>query len=55
MYTVVTVTFTGAGSVSFNSTLGTSPEPGSLIVLATGLPMLGLGWLRRRKARIQNG
>jgi hypothetical protein len=52
IYQVVTVTFTGAGSVSFNDTVGTAPAPAGLVLALTGLPALGVGnWLRRRRNR----
>lgn len=51
VYTVVTVNFTGAGSVSFNHTIGTAPAPAGLLLALTGAPVLGIGaWVRRRRA-----
>jgi len=51
MYEVVTVTFTSAGSVSFNGVTGTAPAPAGLVLALTGMPVLGLGaWVRRRRA-----
>jgi len=50
LYTVVTVTFTGAGSVSFNEITGVTPVPAGLVLALTGIPVLGLGtWFRRRR------
>jgi len=51
IYTVVTISFTGAGSISFDQTVGTAPAPGGLLLLASGVPVLALGWLRRRKTK----
>jgi hypothetical protein len=53
MYQVATVTFTGAGSVSWDHAIGTAPAPAGLILALTALPTLGLGaWVRRRKTTV---
>jgi hypothetical protein len=53
VYTVVTVNFTGAGSVSFNNTVGTSPAPAGLLLALTAAPVLGVGaWIRRRRSGV---
>jgi hypothetical protein len=53
LYTVVTVNFTGAGMVSFDQTFGTAPAPAGVVLLLSGLPVLGVGaWVRRRKAQV---
>lgn len=50
LYNVITVTFTGAGSVSLDSVTATSPAPAGLLMALTGVPVLGLGaWIRRRR------
>jgi hypothetical protein len=47
LYAVVTISFTGAGSISFNFITGTLPAPGGLALVLTALPGLGLGYWRR--------
>ncbi len=44
---IVTLTLPSGSSASFNADLQVSPEPGSLLLLGSGL--LGLGFLTRRK------
>jgi hypothetical protein len=54
LFLQVTITFAGAGSVSFNDELHAdpAPEPGTGLVALTSLPLMGgFFWLRRRKAR----
>ncbi len=54
LYSVVTVTFTGSGTLSFDAITGTTPAPAGLVLLASAIPALGLGWLRRRKLKLSN-
>ena len=42
-----TINHAGAGQSSFNADLQSTPEPGSLFLLGSGL--IGLGWLRRKR------
>jgi hypothetical protein len=50
LYSVVTVNFTGKGSISFDNTTETSPAPAGLVLALTAAPF-GIGaWLRRRRA-----
>lgn len=50
MYMVVTVTFTGTGSVSWDNMIGTSPAPAGLVLALVGMPVMGLGaYIRRRR------
>jgi hypothetical protein len=51
IYTVVTITFTSAGSVSFNQIVGTAPAPGGLVLALTAVPGLALGYWRRLRRR----
>ncbi|MCI0379424.1 MAG: hypothetical protein L0215_17580 [Gemmataceae bacterium] len=54
LFARVTITFTGAGSVTFDHMTSTVPAPAALMLAATSLPFLAVGWLRRRKAQTQN-
>jgi len=55
LYTVVTVNFTGAGSVSFNEMTGTTPAPAGFVLALTGLPVLGIGaWFRGRRRTLKS-
>jgi hypothetical protein len=53
-----TYTFSGfgnsgqAGSLSAGSTVAAVPAPAGLVLALAGLPVFGLGWLRRRKANV---
>jgi len=50
---VLTLTFSGAGTVSLSSDSSASfsnPEPGSIALAFSGLPVVGLLWARRRRA-----
>jgi len=50
LYNVVTVNFTGAGSVSFNSVTSTNPAPAGLVQALAAMPVFGFGaWVRRRR------
>jgi hypothetical protein len=48
----VNFTLTGGGSANFSSTVKVTavPAPPGLLLAASGVPFLALGWLRRRKA-----
>jgi len=53
---VLTINFTSAGRVSFSSDSSAqfttaTPEPSTIALAVTGVPALGLFWLRRRRAR----
>ena len=48
LFSQVTVSFSGSGSVSFDENQLVIPAPGGLVLALTGLPVLGLGYLRRR-------
>ncbi|MGE3822485.1 MAG: PEP-CTERM sorting domain-containing protein [Isosphaeraceae bacterium] len=51
---VLVITFTSAGTVSLSSDSQAQfiiPEPSTVALALTGAPMLGLYWLRRRRAR----
>lgn len=51
LYNVITVNFTGAGSVSFNSVTATNPAPAGLVLALAGMPFFAIGArIRRRKA-----
>lgn len=53
LFSVATVNFTGAGSVSFDHQTGTNPAPAGVLLAAAAAPLLGAGaWLRRRKAAV---
>jgi len=50
MFTQVTVNFNSAGTVSFDSEHGVmAPVPAGLVLALTGMPVLGLGYLGRRR------
>ena len=53
LYSVITITFDGEGSVSFNHITATNPAPVGLVLMASGAPVLALAWLRRRSAKVQ--
>lgn len=47
-----TITFTKAGTVSFNHAISATPEPATVAMAVSGLPMLAFGmWLRRRRSK----
>jgi len=48
------ITAAGAGTISFDHELVGAPEPGTMAMVATSLPILGLIWARRRKAKAQS-
>lgn len=53
LYSVVTINFTSAGTVSFDSATATSPAPAGLVLALTAAPF-GLGaWIRRRRSSVQ--
>jgi hypothetical protein len=49
---VTTINFTTAGTVQITGiTTATTPEPATVAMVITALPVLGLGYLRRRRAQ----